>query len=140
MAASMTFDRINIRKRAMMLTYIFSNQEWSSYAGSLVTIIMLLCYKGRWEVRHTPKVDGVWYIIVGVSLVPAFAMLYQCLTLPELIKYIKDQQRKTADHESDVSMSKDEIAKLKAAQHAVRFGSCSILRESSLPGSFFCIS
>ncbi|KAF9486319.1 hypothetical protein BDN70DRAFT_926580 [Pholiota conissans] len=118
MSGLMTLDRVNSHKRAMMLAYIFSNQEWSSCAGSLVTIIMLLYYK-------------IWHIIVGVSLVPAFAMLYQCLTLPELIKSIKDQQRKMADHEPDVSMSKDEITKLKAAQHAVRSGSCSLLPSAA---------
>ncbi|KAF9470244.1 hypothetical protein BDN70DRAFT_939887 [Pholiota conissans] len=118
MSVSMALDRVNIPKRGMMLAHIFSYQEWSSCAGSLVTIIMLLCYK-------------IWHIIVGVSLIPAFAMLYQCLTLPELIKYIKDQQHKTADHELDVSMGKDEIANLKAAQHAVRFGSCSILLSAA---------
>ncbi|KAF9474916.1 phosphate transporter [Pholiota conissans] len=116
MSASITSDRANLRKRGTMLAYIFSNQGWGSFAGSLVTIIVLLCYKSTMEAGHTSKVDGVWRIIIGVSLIPAFATLYQRLTLPESTRYIKDQQRKTADHEADAS--EDEITKLKAAQRA----------------------
>lgn len=42
-----------------MLAYIFSNQGWGSLVGSLVTIIVLLCYK---QVMHeegkVSKTDG----------------------------------------------------------------------------------
>jgi len=42
-----------------MLSYIFSNQGWGSFVGSLVTIIVLLCYKKAMETRgETSKVDG----------------------------------------------------------------------------------
>lgn len=59
MSASVTSDRANIRKRGTMLAYIFANQGWGSFAGSLVTIIVLLCYKSAMEVHgETSKVDG----------------------------------------------------------------------------------
>ena len=35
----------------------------------------------------TSKVDGVWRICVGLSLVPAFGTLYQRLTLPESTRF-----------------------------------------------------
>ncbi|TFL02662.1 major facilitator superfamily domain-containing protein [Pterulicium gracile] len=89
MSASVTSDRTNLRKRGTMLAYIFSNQGWGSLVGSLVTIIVLLCYK---QVMHeegkVSKTDGVWRIAVGLSLIPAFATLYQRLTLGESTRYI----------------------------------------------------
>ncbi|ESK86257.1 inorganic phosphate transporter [Moniliophthora roreri MCA 2997] len=84
MSASVTSDRANLRKRGTLLAYIFSNQGWGSFIGSLMTIIVLAAYKHTMNTEgKTSKVDGVWRIIVGVSLVPAFATLYQRLTMPE---------------------------------------------------------
>jgi PHS family inorganic phosphate transporter-like MFS transporter len=65
MSASITSDRSNIRKRGTMLPYIFSNQGWGSFVGSLATIIVLLCYKGAMEGRgETSKVDGGTYFLL----------------------------------------------------------------------------
>ncbi|KAL0573734.1 hypothetical protein V5O48_008230 [Marasmius crinis-equi] len=84
MSATIMTDRANLRKRGTLLAYIFSNQGWGSFLGSLITLIVLECYKHVMnDEGKTSKVDGVWRIVVGVSLVPAFATLYQRLTLPE---------------------------------------------------------
>ncbi|KAF7304109.1 MFS domain-containing protein [Mycena indigotica] len=94
MSASITTDRAVLRKRGTMLAYIFSNQGWGSFFGSLVTIIVLLAYKHVMDDEgKTSKVDGVWRIVVGVSLVPAFGTLYQRLTLPESTRFIASQDR-----------------------------------------------
>lgn len=45
MSASITGDRASIRKRGTMLTYVFANQGWGSFVGSLVTMTVLACYK-----------------------------------------------------------------------------------------------
>ena len=88
MSATITSDRSNLRKRGTMLAYIFSNQGWGSLVGALVTIIVLACYKHVMDVEgKTSKVDGVWRITVGISLIPAFATLYQRLTLPEAKRF-----------------------------------------------------
>ncbi|KAF8968635.1 phosphate transporter [Flammula alnicola] len=116
MSASITSDRANIRKRGTMLAYIFSNQGWGSFVGSLATIIVLACYKGTMENGgHTSKVDGVWRIVVGISLIPAFGTLYQRLTLPESTRYLKAQKMKHQDHANEAA---DDIDRLKQAQHA----------------------
>lgn len=115
MSASITSDRANLRKRGTMLAYIFSNQGWGSFFGSLVTIIVLLCYKGTMEAGNTSKVDGVWRICIGVSLIPAFATLYQRLTLPESVRFLKSQK---IAHSEQGTPPPDEIAQLKAAQRA----------------------
>lgn len=90
MSASVTSDRSNIHKRGTMLAYIFSNQGWGSFTGSIVFIVVLECYRNAMETKgQTSKVDGVWRIVVGISLIPAFGTLYQRLTLPEATRYTK---------------------------------------------------
>ncbi|EEB91629.1 hypothetical protein MPER_09986 [Moniliophthora perniciosa FA553] len=94
MSATITSDRANIRKRGTLLAYIFSNQGWGSLLGSLITIIVLMCYKSVMENGgNETKLDGVWRIIVGVSLVPAFGTLYQRLTLPESTRFKKSREQ-----------------------------------------------
>ncbi|KAJ7463715.1 inorganic phosphate transporter [Mycena latifolia] len=94
MSASITTDRSVLRKRGTMLAYIFSNQGWGSFVGSLVTIVVLAAYKGVMDGKgETSKVDGVWRIVVGISLVPAFGTLYQRLTLPESTRFIASQEK-----------------------------------------------
>ncbi|KAM5536672.1 hypothetical protein V8D89_009600 [Ganoderma adspersum] len=95
MSASVATDRANVRRRGTLLAYIFSNQGWGSFVGSLAFIIVLLCYRHTMEVDgKTSKVDGIWRILVGMSLIPAFGTLYQRLTLPESTRY--EEARKAA--------------------------------------------
>ena len=119
MSASVTTDRARIRRRGTLLAYIFANQGWGSLVGSLVVIIVLLCYKGVMDGEgKTSKVDGVWRICVGLSLVPAFGTLYQRLTLPESTRF--KEMRKGAHEESGhgggSGSGEDEIAELKRQQ------------------------
>ncbi|KAF8877355.1 MFS general substrate transporter [Infundibulicybe gibba] len=93
MSASITSDRANLRKRGTMLAYIFSNQGWGSLVGSLVTIVVLAAYKNVMQGGRTSAVDGVWRIVVGLSLVPAFGTLYQRLTLPESTRYLATKKK-----------------------------------------------
>ncbi|KAF6749353.1 phosphate transporter [Ephemerocybe angulata] len=118
MSASVTSDRANIRKRGTMLTYIFSMQGWGSFMGSLMTIIVLAIYRHTIETDgHISKVDGVWRIVVGLSLIPAFSTLYQRLTLGESARY--EASKKLVDHEhagASGTSSIDEDLKLKDLQ------------------------
>ncbi|GJF00371.1 inorganic phosphate transporter [Phanerochaete sordida] len=92
MSASITSDRARLRKRGTMLAYIFANQGWGSFVGALATMIVLLCYKSTMQAGHISKVDGVWRIVIGLSLIPAFATLYQRLTLPESTRFKESQK------------------------------------------------
>ena len=59
MSASVATDRANLRRRGTLLSYIFANQGWGSFVGSLAFIIVLLCYKHTMNAEgHTSKVDG----------------------------------------------------------------------------------
>ncbi|KAI6018363.1 major facilitator superfamily domain-containing protein [Pisolithus marmoratus] len=107
MSASVASDRAVIRKRGTLLAYIFANQGWGSLVGSLATIIVLACYKHVMnDEGETSKVDGVWRIVVGLSLIPAFGTLYQRLTLPEAERY-KRAKRGTITETDDIKEIKD---------------------------------
>ncbi|KAL1941997.1 hypothetical protein VTO73DRAFT_6527 [Trametes versicolor] len=109
MSASVATDRANLKRRGTLLAYIFANQGWGSFVGSLATIIVLLCYKHTMEVDgKTSKVDGVWRILVGLSLIPAFGTLYQRLTLPESTRYTESRKgnQPIADEESIEELKK----------------------------------
>ncbi|PSS38138.1 hypothetical protein PHLCEN_2v45 [Hermanssonia centrifuga] len=98
MSASITTERAHLRRRGTLLAYIFSNQGWGSLVGALATMIVLLCYKSTMEGGDTGKVDGVWRIVIGLSLIPAFGTLYQRLTLPES-KRFKETQKLGAEED-----------------------------------------
>lgn len=109
MSASVTSDRANLRKRGTMLSYIFSNQGWGNLAGGIMTLIVLACYKHVMNDKgETSKVDGVWRIIVGFSLVPAFATLYQRLVLPEATRYIKSTNVHELESGDDLKKTKSD--------------------------------
>lgn len=112
MSASVTSDRANLRKRGTMLSYIFSMQGWGSFMGSLATIVVLAIYKNSMEGEggKISKVDGVWRIVVGISLIPAFGTLYQRLTLGESTRY--EESRKLKSEEDEIrKVKKVTIAK-----------------------------
>jgi MFS transporter, PHS family, inorganic phosphate transporter len=109
MSATITSDRANLRKRGTMLAYIFSNQGWGSFVGALATIIVLECYRHVMnDEGKTSKVDGVWRIVVGLSLIPAFGTLYQRLTMPEAERFQKSQkQRVEMDHITELKKANE---------------------------------
>ncbi|KAN0086225.1 Major facilitator superfamily domain containing protein [Tylopilus felleus] len=117
MSASVTSDRASIRKRGTLLMYIFANQGWGSLIGSLVVIVVLACYKHVMnDLGETSKVDGVWRICVGLSLIPAFATLYQRLTLPESKRFREAQQQ---DADSVTNLKDKEAAASEDAEEDI---------------------
>ncbi|KAJ3868007.1 MFS inorganic phosphate transporter [Lentinula novae-zelandiae] len=114
MSASVTSDRSNLYKRGTMLAYIFANQGWGSFIGSLNTVIVLACYKHVMnDEGETSKADGVWRIVVALSLIPAFATLYQRLTMPESTRYT-EARRMAENQEADLEK---EVRALKNVGH-----------------------
>ncbi|KAF9040408.1 MFS general substrate transporter [Hymenopellis radicata] len=120
-SSTFKLDRANIRKRGTLLAYIFSNQGWGSLVGSLATMIVLAAYKHSMDTEgHTSKVDGVWRIIIGISLVPAFGTLYQRLTLPESSRFLASQKPVELD---DIEKLKKEQAAAEGSQNSPKLGS-----------------
>lgn len=135
MSASVTTDRSNLRKRGTMLAYIFANQGWGSFVGALVTIIVLACYKHVMnDEGETSKVDGVWRIVIGVSLIPAFGTLYQRITMPESKRYMEAKQM--TDRNSETDLEKEIRVIKEADQHSEGIsGSSSDIEEKKRAGA-----
>ncbi|KAG8746622.1 hypothetical protein FRC10_004224 [Ceratobasidium sp. 414] len=109
MSASITGDRASLRKRGTMLIYVFANQGWGSFFASLITMTVLACFKKSIDNHgQVYKVDAVWRIVVGLSLIPAFGTLYQRLTLPESTRFSKT--RNTAADEAQTEAGEKEVA------------------------------
>jgi MFS transporter, PHS family, inorganic phosphate transporter len=73
MSASITGDRASVRKRGVLLSFIFANQGWGSLLGSVVTLAVLSCYKHVMNDKgETHYVDGgsSHFSIVRVVLIP----------------------------------------------------------------------
>ncbi|KAH7333875.1 inorganic phosphate transporter [Rhizoctonia solani] len=116
MSASITGDRASLRKRGTMLTYVFANQGWGSFVGSLVTMTVLACYKTAMDKNgQVYKIDAVWRIVVGVSLIPAFGTLYQRLTLPESTRFSKTRNTEADEAQKEADAQNEKEAELKKA-------------------------
>ncbi|KAG8780079.1 hypothetical protein FRC12_023489 [Ceratobasidium sp. 428] len=111
MSASITGDRASLRKRGTMLIYVFANQGWGSFFGSLITMTVLACFKKSIDNHgQVHKVDAVWRIVVGLSLIPAFGTLYQRLTLPESTRFSKTRNNTAeADEAQKESNEKETV-------------------------------
>ncbi|KAJ1303975.1 hypothetical protein OPQ81_008385 [Rhizoctonia solani] len=116
MSASITGDRASLRKRGTMLTYVFANQGWGSFVGSLVTMTVLACYKTAMDKNgQVHKIDAVWRIVVGVSLIPAFGTLYQRLTLPESTRFSKTRNTEADEAQKETDAQNEKEAEIKKA-------------------------
>jgi len=77
-------DRANIKRRGLMLTFVFSFQGWGNFIGALLAIIILEIFKSSVrDNRHYGHLDAVWRLLAGLILVPAFITLYQRVRLGE---------------------------------------------------------
>ncbi|KAG9081517.1 hypothetical protein FRC06_005523, partial [Ceratobasidium sp. 370] len=104
MSASITGDRASLRKRGTMLIYVFANQGWGSFFGSLITMTVLACFKKAIDNHgQVYKVDAVWRIVVGLSLIPAFGTLYQRLTLPESTRFSKTRNAEADEAQAEAN-------------------------------------
>ncbi|CAD6950880.1 unnamed protein product [Tilletia controversa] len=90
MSATIVSDRAHMKKRGILLGLIFSNQGWGNLLASLVGVVVIAAYKSA--ITATPagnfhKLSGAWRILQGVSLVPAFGVLYFRLTMVESTRF-----------------------------------------------------
>ncbi|KDQ27276.1 hypothetical protein PLEOSDRAFT_51304 [Pleurotus ostreatus PC15] len=105
MSSSITADRTEPWKRGTVLAYIVSMQGWGSLVGSLVTIVVLAAYKHAiHDNGEINKLDAVWRITMGLSLVPAFATVYQRLTLPDATRELQSEAEEKL--QTDINVSK----------------------------------
>ena len=92
MSASIVAERSTLANRGKMLGWIFSNQGWGTLASSIVTLILLGCFKDTLTHGHYGHLDAVWRLQIGLAIVPAAALLYFRLTMPEGRKFLQSTE------------------------------------------------
>lgn len=95
MSASIVSDRSHLKNRGFLLSWIFSNQGWGNVVGALLSVIVIAGYRGQVDAGHVHKLSGAWRILQGLTLIPAFIVLYFRLTLVESTRFT--QARKLQD-------------------------------------------
>ena len=103
MSAAIVAERSTLKNRGKMLGWIFSNQGWGTLASSIVTLIILGCFKDSLTNGHYGKLDGVWRLQIGLAIVPAAALLYFRLTMPEGRKFLQSAELSTVVESSYAS-------------------------------------
>jgi MFS transporter, PHS family, inorganic phosphate transporter len=88
MSATVVSDRANLRRRGALLSVLFSGQGWGGFIGALIAVIVIAAYRHNVKtLGHTHALTGAWRILIGLGLVPAFAVLYFRLTMAESTKF-----------------------------------------------------
>ncbi|KIW04544.1 uncharacterized protein PV09_04298 [Verruconis gallopava] len=111
MSAAIVAERSTLGNRGRMLGWIFSNQGWGTLAASIVTCILLPCFKHSLTNGKFGHIDAIWRLQIGLALVPCFALLYFRLTMPESRKFTQSTELSAAVHSlnnSNVDIVKEE--------------------------------
>lgn len=72
----------------------------------------------------------MWRIVIGLSLIPAFATLYQRLTLPESTRFLASQKRPTEEEQFE-DLKKANNADEDVAKDEVKTGTDSSINQSA---------
>ncbi|CAG8584910.1 9976_t:CDS:2 [Dentiscutata erythropus] len=89
LSAVITSEFATKNKRGTMMALVFAMQGFGILTAGLVTIITLKAFESsiKKDVRY---LDYVWRIVVGMAMIPATAVLYFRLTIPESPRYTMD--------------------------------------------------
>ncbi|KAF9194133.1 Inorganic phosphate transporter pho84 [Haplosporangium sp. Z 27] len=89
MSATVTSEWASAGRRGQLMSIIFSMQGIGNMFASIVTLIVLACFKSA-IISDVDNLDIVWRICVGVGCIPAVSTIYLRLTMPESPRYAMD--------------------------------------------------
>ena len=95
-----------------------------------MTLILLGCFSGPLKHNHYGDLDSVWRLQIGLAIVPAAALLYFRLTMPEGRKFLQSSELSTVA-ESSVASSSNSLGAMaeKAPPATVKAASGSLSSE-----------
>ncbi|KAF9552150.1 Inorganic phosphate transporter pho84, partial [Lunasporangiospora selenospora] len=82
MSATVTSEWSAANRRGQLMSIIFSMQGIGNLMASVVTLVVLACFKSAIE-SDVDYLDIVWRICIGVGCIPAVSTVYLRLTMPE---------------------------------------------------------
>ncbi|KAL1923799.1 uncharacterized protein VTP21DRAFT_8779 [Calcarisporiella thermophila] len=89
MSATITSEWAIRGRRGQMMAVVFSMQGIGNFVASLVTVLLLLAFRGAIEADQF-NIDYVWRMCIGLGAVPSMLTVYQRLVLPETPRYAVD--------------------------------------------------
>ncbi|KAE8230745.1 hypothetical protein CF326_g4248 [Tilletia indica] len=106
MSATIVADRARLKNRGMLLAIIFSNQGLGNLLGGLAAVVVVAAYKDPVSRGDVHKLDGAWRILQGLSLVPAFGVIYYRFTLVESSRF--QRAKELQDSPSSIEVQSEE--------------------------------
>ncbi|KAI9286287.1 major facilitator superfamily domain-containing protein [Umbelopsis sp. AD052] len=115
MSATITSEWSSAGRRGMMMALIFSMQGIGNLAASIVTLIVLACFKTAVN-NDVMALDYVWRICIGLGCVPAVGTIYLRFTMPESPRYSLNVQ-----HDAEAAAAaKGQLASTELVQQTTR--------------------
>ncbi|KAG0213253.1 Inorganic phosphate transporter pho84 [Mortierella sp. GBA30] len=108
MSATVTSEWASAGRRGQLMSIIFSMQGIGNLMASVVTLVVLACFKSA-IISDVSYLDIVWRICIGVGCIPAVSTVYLRLTMPESPRYAMDV-------ENDVEKANLAVARATAFQ------------------------
>lgn len=103
-SAAIVAERSHLKTRGQSLGWIFSNQGWGNFTGSLITLIILACFgPALYGEGKYGQLDAIWRLQIGLALIPALATLYPRLTMPEGRKFLESRELNRPQRPESVS-------------------------------------
>ncbi|KAF9105291.1 Inorganic phosphate transporter pho84 [Mortierella sp. AM989] len=103
MSATVTSEWASAGRRGQLMSIIFSMQGIGNMFASIVTLIVLACFKSA-IIADVDTLDTVWRVCIGVGCIPAVSTIYLRLTMPESPRYAMDV-------ENDVEKANQAVAR-----------------------------
>ncbi|KAF9104242.1 Inorganic phosphate transporter pho84 [Mortierella sp. GBA35] len=95
MSATVTSEWASAGRRGQLMSIIFSMQGIGNMMASVMTLIILACFKSA-IIADSDNLDYVWRICIGVGCIPAVSTIYLRLTMPESPRYAMDVEKDDA--------------------------------------------
>ncbi|KAF9388832.1 Inorganic phosphate transporter pho84 [Podila verticillata] len=116
MSATVTSEWASAGRRGQLMSIIFSMQGIGNMMASVVTLIVLACFKSA-IIADVDNLDYVWRICVGVGCIPAVSTIYLRLTMPESPRYAMDVENDESTTTENRLANQTAVADAKASRN-----------------------
>lgn len=105
LSAIISSEFASTRIRGRMMTAVFANQGWGTFAAALIAVITTTAYKDSLVSSSTPNleaIDAMWRFLIGLGCIPAAIGLCFRFTIPETPRFTMDIERNVQQASADI--------------------------------------
>ncbi|KAG0375887.1 MAG: major facilitator superfamily domain-containing protein [Linnemannia gamsii] len=118
MSATVTSEWASAGRRGQLMSIIFSMQGIGNMMASVMTLIVLACFKTA-IIADVDNLDYVWRVCIGIGCIPAVSTIYLRFTMPESPRYAMDVENDVEKANAAVAHATDGAANVTSAADAV---------------------